>query len=67
MCKFYQIASNSLQVIHIVHELFDYPSYIRFARARLIIFLLSWIESNVRRIRKNNNAQVFKQNRLRRV
>ena len=26
MCKFYQIASNSLQVIHIVHELFDYPS-----------------------------------------
>ena len=27
MCKFYQIASNSLQVIHIVHEFFDYPSY----------------------------------------
>ena len=27
MCKFYQIASNCLQVIHIVHELFDYPSY----------------------------------------
>ena len=26
MCKFYQIASNSLQVIHIVHELFDCPS-----------------------------------------
>ena len=28
MCKFYQIASNSLQVIHIVHEHFDCPSYI---------------------------------------
>ena len=28
MCKFYQIASNSLQVIHIVHELFDCPSYV---------------------------------------
>ena len=28
MCKFYQIASNSLQVIHIVHKLFDCPSYI---------------------------------------
>ena len=27
MCKFYQIASNSLQVIHLVHELFDCPSY----------------------------------------
>ena len=27
MCKFYQIASNSLQVIHIVHEFFDCPSY----------------------------------------
>ena len=26
MCKFYQIASNSLQVIHIVHEHFDRPS-----------------------------------------
>ena len=26
MCKFYQIASNSLQVIQIVHELFDCPS-----------------------------------------
>ena len=31
MCKFYQIASNSLQVIHIVHELFDCPSYIQFS------------------------------------
>ena len=29
MCKFYQIASNSLQVIHIVHERFDCPSYSR--------------------------------------
>ena len=28
MCKFYQIASNSLQVIQIVHELFDCPSYV---------------------------------------
>ena len=27
MCKFYPIASNSLQVIHIVHKLFDCPSY----------------------------------------
>ena len=27
MCKFYQTASNSLQVIQIVHELFDCPSY----------------------------------------
>ena len=27
MCKFDQIASNSLQVIHIVHELFDCPLY----------------------------------------
>ena len=26
MCKFYQIASNSLQVIQIVYELFDCPS-----------------------------------------
>ena len=26
MCKFYQIVSNSLQVIQIVHELFDCPS-----------------------------------------
>ena len=26
MCKFYQIASNSLQVIQIVHELFDCTS-----------------------------------------
>ena len=29
MCKFYQIASNSLQVIQIVHELFDCPSYMQ--------------------------------------
>ena len=28
ICKFDQIASNSLQVIKIVHELFDCPSYI---------------------------------------
>ena len=28
MSKFYQTASNSLQVIQIVHELFDCPSYI---------------------------------------
>ena len=28
MCKFYQIASNSLQIIHMVHELFDCPSYL---------------------------------------
>ena len=27
ICKFDQIASNSLQVIKIVHELFDCPSY----------------------------------------
>ena len=27
ICKFYRIASNSLQAIQIVHELFDYPSY----------------------------------------
>ena len=33
MCKFYQIASNSLQVIQIVHELFDCPSYIAPGRA----------------------------------
>ena len=26
MCKCFQIASNSLQVIHIVHEHFDCPS-----------------------------------------
>ena len=26
MCKFYRIASNSLQAIQIVHELFDCPS-----------------------------------------
>ena len=28
MCKFYRIASNSLQATQIVHELFDCPSYI---------------------------------------
>ena len=28
MCKFYRIASNGLQTIQIVHELFDCPSYI---------------------------------------
>ena len=28
MCKFYQIVSNSLQVIPIVHKLFDFPSYV---------------------------------------
>ena len=28
MCKFYRIASNSLQAIQIVHELFDCPSYV---------------------------------------
>ena len=27
MCKFFQIASNSLQVIQSVHKLFDCPSY----------------------------------------
>ena len=27
MCKFYRIASNSLQAIQIVPELFDCPSY----------------------------------------
>ena len=26
MCKFYRMASNSLQAIQIVHELFDCPS-----------------------------------------
>ena len=28
MCKFYRIASNFLQAIQIVHELFDCPSYV---------------------------------------
>ena len=28
MCKFYRIASTSLQAIQIVHEIFDCPSYI---------------------------------------
>ena len=32
MCKFYRIASNSLQAIQIVHELFDCPSYVFFIR-----------------------------------
>ena len=27
MCKFYRIASDSLQAIQIVNELFDCPSY----------------------------------------
>ena len=27
MCKFYRIASNTLQAIQIVHEFFDCPSY----------------------------------------
>ena len=27
MCNFYQITSNSLQVLQIVHKLFDCPSY----------------------------------------
>ena len=37
MYKFYQIASNSLQVIHIVHERFDCPSY------TVVIQYKSWL------------------------
>ena len=32
MFKFYRIASNSLQAIQIVHELFDCPSYMYTSR-----------------------------------
>ena len=48
MCKFYQIASNSLQVIHIVHELFDYPSYL--AKIPTLQFININISAVIKRI-----------------
>ena len=40
MCKFYQIASNSLQAIQIVHKLFDCPSYLSREEVRSYILVL---------------------------
>ena len=39
MCKFYRMASNSLQAVQIVHELFDCPSYSNYSKYGMFLYL----------------------------
>ena len=54
MFKFYRIASNNLQAIQIVHELFDCPSYIILKANNYAFWDRLWYK-NMSEIKKNIN------------